>query len=173
MRSVCDRVNQPPYRATTMRGDLEPASLIFFPHRRLKVHLLQLANVPPTFLQLAICFTFVLTFAMSSCDAPKGIPSNLLAFPSLSSSLHALPQATNLQNVSLHPNMYGKLASEAKVHFLHYRTRRSLNIPYSFKRLCREPPPRVLPNRLLILHVQCVYCLHHIATPLTVSFISL
>ncbi|KAF8906667.1 hypothetical protein CPB85DRAFT_1151968, partial [Mucidula mucida] len=41
--------------------------------------------------------------------------SNLLAFPSLSSSLHTLPQATNLNNVALHPNMYGKLASEAKV----------------------------------------------------------
>ncbi|KIY72552.1 hypothetical protein CYLTODRAFT_417753 [Cylindrobasidium torrendii FP15055 ss-10] len=48
-------------------------------------------------------------------DASKGIPSNLLAFPSLSSSLHTLPQATNLQNVALHQNMYGKLASEAKL----------------------------------------------------------
>ncbi|KIY60914.1 hypothetical protein CYLTODRAFT_460304 [Cylindrobasidium torrendii FP15055 ss-10] len=46
---------------------------------------------------------------------PLGIPSNLLAFPSLSSSLHALPQATNIQNVALHRNMYGKLASEAKL----------------------------------------------------------
>ncbi|KAK0443554.1 hypothetical protein EV421DRAFT_524942 [Armillaria borealis] len=52
---------------------------------------------------------------MSSRDASKGVPSNLLAFPSLSSSLHALPQATSMKGVSLHPNMYGQPASEAKL----------------------------------------------------------
>ncbi|KAK0473454.1 hypothetical protein IW261DRAFT_1611108 [Armillaria novae-zelandiae] len=52
---------------------------------------------------------------MSSRDASKGVPSNLLAFPSLSSSLHALPQATSMKGVSLHPNMYSQPASEAKL----------------------------------------------------------
>jgi hypothetical protein len=47
----------------------------------------------------------------------NGVPSNLIAFPSVSSSLHSLPQATNIQHVSLRPNMYTQWAaeSEAKV----------------------------------------------------------
>ncbi|KAG7441413.1 uncharacterized protein BT62DRAFT_937182 [Guyanagaster necrorhizus] len=52
---------------------------------------------------------------MSSRDASKGVPSGLLAFPSLSSSLHTLPQATSMKSVSLHPNMYNQPASEAKL----------------------------------------------------------
>ena len=53
---------------------------------------------------------------MSTRDAAKP-PSNMIAFPSLSSGLHSLPQVTSLQNVSLHPNMYAQRAaeSEAKV----------------------------------------------------------
>ncbi|KAJ7474708.1 hypothetical protein FB451DRAFT_1397592 [Mycena latifolia] len=41
----------------------------------------------------------------------------LVAFPSVSSSLHSLPRATSMSNVSLHPNMYAQRAkeSEAKV----------------------------------------------------------
>jgi len=44
----------------------------------------------------------------------KGVSCNIVAFPSVSSSLHSLPQATNIQ---LHPNMYAQRAaeSEAKV----------------------------------------------------------
>jgi len=53
---------------------------------------------------------------MTTRDATKP-PSNMIAFPSLSSGLHSLPQVTSLQNVSLHPNMYAQRAaeSEAKV----------------------------------------------------------
>lgn len=49
-------------------------------------------------------------------------PANLVAFPSLSSSLNALPLATSMQNVSLHPNMYANRAaqSEAKVRAAQY-----------------------------------------------------
>ncbi|KAF8154744.1 hypothetical protein B0H34DRAFT_717695 [Crassisporium funariophilum] len=51
---------------------------------------------------------------MSTRDASKGVPSNLIAFPSVSSSLHSLPQATSIQNVSLHPNMYANRAAESE-----------------------------------------------------------
>ncbi|KDR70195.1 hypothetical protein GALMADRAFT_255057 [Galerina marginata CBS 339.88] len=44
----------------------------------------------------------------------KAAPSNLIAFPSVSSSLHSLPQATSIQNVSLHPNMYAQRAAESE-----------------------------------------------------------
>ncbi|KIM43541.1 hypothetical protein M413DRAFT_443470 [Hebeloma cylindrosporum] len=44
----------------------------------------------------------------------KGVPSNLISFPSVSSSLHSLPQATNIQHVSLHPNMYAQRAAESE-----------------------------------------------------------
>ncbi|KJA22538.1 hypothetical protein HYPSUDRAFT_40926 [Hypholoma sublateritium FD-334 SS-4] len=33
-------------------------------------------------------------------------PAHLLAFPSVSSSLHTLPQATSIHSVALHPGMY-------------------------------------------------------------------
>ena len=60
---------------------------------------------------------------MTSRDATKP-PSNMIAFPSLSSGLHSLPQVTNLQNVSLHPNMYAQRAaeSEAKVSVVVFAT---------------------------------------------------
>jgi hypothetical protein len=55
---------------------------------------------------------------MSSRDASN--KKGLVAFPSVSSSLHSLPRATSMSNVSLHPNMYAQRAkeSEAKVCFL-------------------------------------------------------
>lgn len=59
-----------------------------------------------------------LKLSMATRDASnKMAPSNLVAFPSLSSSLHSLPHATSMQNVALHPNMYAQRAaeSEAKV----------------------------------------------------------
>ena len=51
----------------------------------------------------------------------KGVSCNIVAFPSVSSSLHSLPQATNIQlhpnMYAHHPNMYAQRAaeSEAKV----------------------------------------------------------
>ena len=52
---------------------------------------------------------------MTSRDSTK--PASIVAFPSVSSSLHSLPQATSIQNVNLHPNMFAQRAaeSEAKV----------------------------------------------------------
>uniref|UniRef100_A0A8H7XUT1 Uncharacterized protein n=1 Tax=Psilocybe cubensis TaxID=181762 RepID=A0A8H7XUT1_PSICU len=44
----------------------------------------------------------------------KSIPSNLVAFPSVSSSLHSLPQATSLQNVSLHSSSNALRAAESE-----------------------------------------------------------
>ncbi|KAF5339583.1 hypothetical protein D9611_011413 [Ephemerocybe angulata] len=41
-------------------------------------------------------------------------PSNLVSLPSLSSSLHTLPQATSLSNVALHPSMYTNRAAESE-----------------------------------------------------------
>lgn len=48
-------------------------------------------------------------------------PNNLVAFPSVASSLHALPRATSMANVNLHPNLYASRAneSEAKVCNIH------------------------------------------------------
>ncbi|KAG5645350.1 hypothetical protein DXG03_006412 [Asterophora parasitica] len=39
---------------------------------------------------------------------------SLVAFPSVSSSLHSLPHATSIQNVQLHPNMYAQRAAESE-----------------------------------------------------------
>ncbi|KAG7095074.1 hypothetical protein E1B28_005863 [Marasmius oreades] len=47
---------------------------------------------------------------MSSRDAKASI----VAFPTLSSSLNALPNATNLQGLPLHPNMYAQRAAESE-----------------------------------------------------------
>ncbi|KAF9004539.1 hypothetical protein BDQ17DRAFT_396354 [Cyathus striatus] len=44
----------------------------------------------------------------------SNVPSNFVAFPSVSSSLHSLPHATSMQNVSLHPNMYAQRAAESE-----------------------------------------------------------
>ncbi|PPQ98592.1 hypothetical protein CVT26_013774 [Gymnopilus dilepis] len=47
---------------------------------------------------------------MTSRDSTK--PASIVAFPSVSSSLHSLPQATSIQNVNLHPNMFAQRAAE-------------------------------------------------------------
>ncbi|TFK23303.1 hypothetical protein FA15DRAFT_705563 [Coprinopsis marcescibilis] len=39
---------------------------------------------------------------------------HLVSLPSLSSSLHALPQATSLDGVNLHPSMYANRAKESE-----------------------------------------------------------
>ncbi|KAF5381542.1 hypothetical protein D9615_005615 [Tricholomella constricta] len=49
---------------------------------------------------------------MSTRDASS--KPSLVAFPSVSSSLHSLPHATSIQNVSLHPNMYAQRAAESE-----------------------------------------------------------
>ncbi|KJA24741.1 hypothetical protein HYPSUDRAFT_200300 [Hypholoma sublateritium FD-334 SS-4] len=42
-------------------------------------------------------------------------PSHLLAFPSVSSALHTLPQATSIHSIALHPGMYASAESNAKL----------------------------------------------------------
>ncbi|RDB29823.1 hypothetical protein Hypma_013894 [Hypsizygus marmoreus] len=72
---------------------------------------------------------------MSTRDASnKSAPSSLVAFPSVSSSLHSLPHATSIHNVSLHPNMYAQHAaeSEAKLQKALSKTASSLS---------QNPPP--------------------------------
>ncbi|KAF8233847.1 hypothetical protein L208DRAFT_1395041 [Tricholoma matsutake] len=52
---------------------------------------------------------------MSAKNASSnGVPSSLVAFPSVSSSLHSLPHATSMNNVSLHSNMYARRAAESE-----------------------------------------------------------
>ncbi|KAG5734146.1 hypothetical protein E4T56_gene1211 [Termitomyces sp. T112] len=51
---------------------------------------------------------------MSRDASNKSAPSSLVAFPSVSSSLHSLPHATSIQNVALHPNMYASRAAESE-----------------------------------------------------------
>lgn len=50
----------------------------------------------------------------STATDKKAVPSNLIAFPSVSSSLYSLPQATSIHNVALHPNMYAQRAAESE-----------------------------------------------------------
>lgn len=83
-------------------------------------HPLKIQHIPSS--PTIHCSFFVDTctsVTMSSRDSSssKGVPSNLVAFPSVSSALNSLPQATSIHNVSLHPNMYAQRAaeSEAKV----------------------------------------------------------
>ncbi|KAJ7620986.1 hypothetical protein FB45DRAFT_1006437 [Roridomyces roridus] len=47
----------------------------------------------------------------------------LVAFPSVSSSLHSLPRATSMSNVSLHPNMYAARAKESQAKLQHAFTK--------------------------------------------------
>lgn len=57
---------------------------------------------------------------MASRNQNTSAPSKIVALPSLSCSLSSLPQAKNMNNVSLHPTMYAQRAaeSEAKVRHL-------------------------------------------------------
>ncbi|KAJ7078139.1 hypothetical protein B0H15DRAFT_954695 [Mycena belliarum] len=60
---------------------------------------------------------------MSAAPNKKG----LVAFPSLSSSLHCLPRATSLSNVSLHHTMYTQCAAESQAKLQHAFTKPILN----------------------------------------------
>ncbi|KAF8811134.1 hypothetical protein BYT27DRAFT_7090090 [Phlegmacium glaucopus] len=51
---------------------------------------------------------------MNTNSSNNTVPSNLIAFPSVSSSLYSLPQATSIHNVALHPNMYAQRAQESE-----------------------------------------------------------
>ena len=63
------------------------------------------------------------TYALRSPPLPESkpmtsqqpTPSHLLAFPSVSSSLHTLPQAMSIHSVALHPGMYASAESNAKL----------------------------------------------------------
>jgi len=83
----------------------------------------------------------------------SGVPSNLVAYPSLSSSLNALPQATSMSNVQLHAGIYGQRvsASEAKVRhrsFTPSGKKILIDFPIcsSRKRLARPQAPTVARN---------------------------
>ncbi|KAJ7250716.1 hypothetical protein C8J57DRAFT_1354622, partial [Mycena rebaudengoi] len=58
---------------------------------------------------------------MTSRDASN--KNGLVAFPSVSSSLHSLPRATSMSNVSLHPNMYAQRAKESEAKLQHAFTK--------------------------------------------------
>ncbi|KAF8218051.1 hypothetical protein K438DRAFT_2006966 [Mycena galopus ATCC 62051] len=67
---------------------------------------------------------------MSSRTSNK---NGLVAFPSVSQSLHSLPRATSMSNVALHPNMYAQRAKESEAKLQNAFTKPTLN-PHS-------PPP--------------------------------
>jgi len=63
---------------------------------------------------------------MQSSDS-RPIPADtIVALPSLSCSLSALPQAKSINNVSLHPTMYAQRAAESEAKVSH-------SPPFSFK----------------------------------------
>ncbi|KAJ7244400.1 hypothetical protein B0H12DRAFT_1129390 [Mycena haematopus] len=62
---------------------------------------------------------------MSSRDASN--KKGLVAFPSVSQSLHSLPRATSMSNVALHPNMYAQRAKESEAKLQHAFTKPTLN----------------------------------------------
>ncbi|KAL1758967.1 hypothetical protein FB107DRAFT_271488 [Schizophyllum commune] len=63
---------------------------------------------------------------MSSRDSK---PSPLVAFPSVSSSLSSLHQATSMQGVALHHNMYANRAKESEAKLKKALSNASQNIP--------------------------------------------
>ncbi|KAL1747203.1 hypothetical protein HDZ31DRAFT_61526 [Schizophyllum fasciatum] len=63
---------------------------------------------------------------MSSRDSK---PSPLVAFPSVSSSLSSLHQATSMQSVALHHNMYANRAKESEAKLKKALSNASQNIP--------------------------------------------
>ncbi|KAJ7035217.1 hypothetical protein C8F04DRAFT_1099444 [Mycena alexandri] len=81
---------------------------------------------------------------MSSRDASN--KNGLVAYPSVSSSLHSLPRATSMSNVSLHPNMYAQRAKESQAKLQHAFTKPVSypNSPYPNSPLpCAPPKPPV------------------------------
>lgn len=73
------------------------------------------SHLTPPYKSLAKISSHLQIHPMTSNSSTKAVPSNLIAFPSVSSSLHSLPQATSIHNVALHPNMYAQRESEDKV----------------------------------------------------------
>ncbi|KAJ7595689.1 hypothetical protein C8J56DRAFT_922935 [Mycena floridula] len=60
-------------------------------------------------------------------------PKHLVAFPSLSGGLSTLPQATSMNNVALHANMYARAKeSEAKLHAAIQRTAQNPPLTQSY-----------------------------------------
>ncbi|KAK7052506.1 hypothetical protein R3P38DRAFT_2502991 [Favolaschia claudopus] len=61
--------------------------------------------------------------------------NGLVAYPSVSQSLHSLPRATSMSNVAIHPNMYAQRAKESEAKLQHSFTKPTLNpnspLPYS------------------------------------------
>ncbi|KAJ7723652.1 hypothetical protein B0H16DRAFT_1598091 [Mycena metata] len=79
---------------------------------------------------------------MSSRDASN--KKGLVAFPSVSSSLHSLPRATSMSNVSLHPNMYAQRAKESQAKLQHAFTK-PLSYPNSPVPCAPQKPPVAAP----------------------------
>ncbi|KAJ7123927.1 hypothetical protein C8R46DRAFT_1213149 [Mycena filopes] len=78
---------------------------------------------------------------MSTRDASK---KGLVAFPSVSSSLHSLPRATSMSNVSLHPNMYAHRAKESQAKLQHAFTK-PVSYPNSPLSCAPTKPPAAAP----------------------------
>lgn len=102
---------------------------------------------------------------MSAYGSSKPTPSNLISFPSVSSSLHSLPQATSLKNVDLHPNMYANRAaeSEAKVsrpttrtlnsaHAIFFQLQKALARTHSSQSPAGQPLYRVTVSQVQFSH---------------------
>lgn len=64
----------------------------------------------------------------------------LVALPSLSCALSALPQATSLDSVSLHPSMYAQHAAESEAKVRPYHSPWLPLTPSSSEKSCPRPP---------------------------------
>lgn len=92
-------------------------------------------------------FTFVvgpLSFRSVMTTVPpsnaQGVRANkLVALPSLSCALSSLPQATSLDSVSLHPNMYAQRAAESEAKLKKVLSKTAASQP-------QTPPPPAIPT---------------------------
>ncbi|EAU86876.1 hypothetical protein CC1G_11595 [Coprinopsis cinerea okayama7 len=61
--------------------------------------------------------------------------ANIVSLPSLSSSLHSLPQATSLSSLPIHPSMYAQRAAESEA-----KLQRALSKQASMPQQAQQPP---------------------------------
>ncbi|KAL1690488.1 hypothetical protein GGG16DRAFT_125694 [Schizophyllum commune] len=90
---------------------------------------------------------------MSSRDSK---PSPLVAFPSVSSSLSSLHQATSMQGVALHHNMYANRAKESEAKLKKALSNASQNIPAGSP---YTTPVHIICRRLLLICPTLLICL--------------
>lgn len=112
-----------------------------FPHHQQKTPCLSCTLSSPLlhFLRRrpVLCLSSVMTTVPPS--NAQGVRANkLVALPSLSCALSSLPQATSLDSVSLHPNMYAQRAAESEAKLKKVLSKTAASQP-------QTPPPPAIP----------------------------